>query len=82
LLLENIRFCFAGELREIVTDLVRKLFGFLRKLFGLQQATQPGDEDADLTKFYTDSEHALQVFEQLVTTSNLLRDSRIINCSG
>ncbi len=66
MLLENIRFCFAGELREIVTDLVRKLFG-------LQQATQPGDEDADLTKFYTDSEHALQVFEQLVTTSNLLK---------
>jgi hypothetical protein len=40
---------------------------FLRKLLGRQPRPQPQptDEDTDLTQFYTDSEHALQIFEQL-----------------
>jgi hypothetical protein len=55
---------------------------FLRKLFGLQQAPQPDDEDTDLTKFYTDSEHALQVFEQLVTARNLPKRLLVIHGIG
>jgi len=42
---------------------------FLRKLFGRQQAPHPDDEDTDLTKFYTNSEHALNLFEQLTTAT-------------
>src|SRR6266571_4607972 len=55
---------------------------FLRKLFGFQQAPQPDDEDTDLTKFYTNSEHALQVFEQLVTTRNLPKRLLVIHGIG
>ncbi len=55
---------------------------FLRKLFGRQQAPQPDDEDTDLTKFYTDSEHALQVFEHLVTARNLPKRLLVIHGIG
>jgi len=57
---------------------------FLRKLFARQPhpQAQPADEDTDLTKFYTDSEHALQVFEQLVTAINLPKRLLVIHGLG
>ncbi len=44
---------------------------FLRKLFGHQKKPQPIDKDGDLERFYTNSEYALQIFEQLVGATNL-----------
>lgn len=57
---------------------------FLRKLFGRQSRpqSQPGDEDSDLTQFFTDSEHALQVFEQLVMATNLPKRLLVIHGLG
>ena len=56
--------------------------GFLRKRFGKQQAPQSTDEESDLEKFYTDSEHARQVFEQLATSANLPRRILVIHGLG
>ena len=44
--------------------------GFLRKFFGQQQALQTGNEESDLEKFYTNTEHARRVFEQMVTATS------------
>jgi ATP/maltotriose-dependent transcriptional regulator MalT len=55
---------------------------FLRKLFGRQQAPHPSDEDADLVQFYTNNEHALQVFEQLVTATTLPKRLLVIHGIG
>lgn len=55
---------------------------FLRKLFGRQQAPQPDNEDTDLIEFYTNSEHALQVFDQLVTARNLSKRLLVIHGIG
>ena len=56
---------------------------FLRKLFGRQHASYlTDDEDTDLTKFYTDSEQALQVFDQLVTAMNLPKRLLVIHGIG
>ena len=55
---------------------------FLRKFFGQQQAQQLTDEESDLEKFYTDSEHARQVFEQLATTANLPKRILVIHGLG
>ncbi len=52
-----------------MTNFQRKLSGFLRKFFGYKQNPQPTDEDTDIERFYTDSEYALQIFEQLVNTT-------------
>src|SRR5712691_9170678 len=56
--------------------------GFLRKRFGKQQAPQSTDEESDLEKFYTDSEHARQVFEQLATSTNLPKRILVIHGLG
>ena len=56
--------------------------GFLRKLFGNQQNSQPADEDTDLERFYTDSEYALQIFEQLVNAPNLPKRLLVIHGIG
>jgi tetratricopeptide (TPR) repeat protein len=56
--------------------------GFLRKLFGQQQAPQSTDEESDLEKFYTDSEHARQVFDQLATSTNLPKRIMVIHGLG
>ncbi len=56
--------------------------GFLRKLFGHQQPPQSTDEETDLEKFYTDTEHARQVFEQLVTSKDLPRRILVIHGLG
>src|SRR5579864_4340533 len=56
--------------------------GFLRKFFGQQQAPQSSDEDSDLEQFYTDSEHARQVFEQLATSANLPKRILVIHGLG
>lgn len=55
--------------------------GFLRKFFR-QQAPQPTDEESDLEKFYTDSEHARQVFEHLATSTNLPKRILVIHGLG
>ena len=55
---------------------------FLRKLFGRRPRPQPTDEDTDLAQFYTDSEHALQVFEQLATATNLPKCLLVIHGLG
>ncbi|MBI1877566.1 MAG: hypothetical protein HYR94_04930 [Chloroflexi bacterium] len=39
---------------------------FLSKLFGRQPVPQPTHEDTDLEQFFTDAEHARQIFEQLI----------------
>ena len=56
--------------------------GFLRKFFGQQQAPQSTGEDIDLEKFYTDSEYALQIFEQLVTATTLNKRLLVIHGLG
>ncbi|HEX9132190.1 MAG TPA: hypothetical protein VF844_07850 [Ktedonobacteraceae bacterium] len=56
--------------------------GFLRKLFGQQQTPQITGEESDLEKFYTDSEHARQVFEQLVTSASLSKRILVIHGLG
>src|SRR6266566_7874527 len=56
--------------------------GLLRKLFGHQQNPQPSDEDSDLKRFYTNSEYALQIFEQLVTATNLPKRLLVIHGLG
>jgi predicted ATP-dependent serine protease len=56
--------------------------GFLRKLFGQQLAPQSTDEESDLEKFYTDSEHARQVFEQLATSTTLPKRILVIHGLG
>jgi tetratricopeptide (TPR) repeat protein len=56
--------------------------GFLRKLFGHQQTPQSNGEDTDLEKFYTNSEHALQIFEQLITTTCLSKRLLVIHGLG
>ena len=56
--------------------------GFLRKLFGHQQPPQSTGEDTDLEKFYTDTEHARQVFEELVTSKELPRRILVIHGLG
>jgi hypothetical protein len=55
---------------------------FLRKLFGRQQTSQTTDEESDLEQFYTDSEHALQIFEQLVTSVTLPKRLLMIHGLG
>ena len=55
---------------------------FLRKLFGHQRAPQPIAEDTDLEKFYTDSEHARQVFEQLLTAATFPKRLLVIHGLG
>ena len=61
-----------------MANFLDKLTHFLRKLFGSQQSSQPADEDTDLERFYTDSEYALQIFEQLVNATNLLKRLLVI----
>ncbi len=56
--------------------------GFLRKLFGQQQTPQITGEESDLEKFYTDSEHARQVFERLVTSEYLPKRILVIHGLG
>jgi tetratricopeptide (TPR) repeat protein len=56
--------------------------GFLRKHFGKHQAPHSTDEESDLEKFYTDSEHARQVFEQLATSTNLPKRILVIHGLG
>src|ERR1700726_3752169 len=56
--------------------------GFLRKLFGHQQTPHSPDEDTDLEEFFTDSEHARQVFEQLITAANLPKRLLVIHGLG
>src|SRR5712692_3425220 len=56
--------------------------GFLRKLFGHQQSLQSTGDDTNLEKFYTDSEHARQVFEQLLTTATLPKRLLVIHGLG
>ena len=56
--------------------------GFLRKLFGYQQAPQLTDEDTDLEEFFTNAEHARQVFEQLITATNLTKRLLVIHGIG
>ncbi len=56
--------------------------GFLRKLFGQQRAPQSAEEESDLEKFYTDSEHARQVFEQIVTAASLPKRILVIHGLG
>jgi tetratricopeptide (TPR) repeat protein len=55
---------------------------FLRKFFGNQQNSQSADEDTDLEKFYTDSEYALQIFEQLVNAPYLPKRLLVIHGIG
>jgi tetratricopeptide (TPR) repeat protein len=55
---------------------------FLRKLFGHQQAPQSTGEDTDLESFYTDSEYALQIFEQVVGVPHLSKRLLIIHGIG
>src|SRR6266567_6248252 len=55
---------------------------FLRKFLGNQQNSQPADEDTDLERFYTDSEYALQIFEQLVNAPNLPKRLLVIHGIG
>jgi hypothetical protein len=56
--------------------------GFLRKLFGQPQTPQSTDEESDLEKFYTDAEHARQLFEQLATSTNLTKRLLVIHGLG
>ena len=56
--------------------------GFLNKLFGHQQPPQSTDEDTDLEKFYTDSEHARQVFEEMVTSKDFPKRMLVIHGLG
>ena len=58
------------------------MVGFLRKLFGHQQAPQPTDEDTNLEQFYTNAEHTRQIFEQLVTATNLTKRLLVIHGLG
>jgi len=57
---------------------------FLRKLFSSQRVTQlhPTDEDADLIQLYTDTEHALQAFEQMVIEKTLPKRLLVIHGLG
>src|SRR6266567_1334440 len=55
---------------------------FLRKFLGNQQNSQPADEDTDLERFYTDSEYALQIFEQLVNARSLPKRLLVIHGIG
>ncbi len=55
---------------------------FLRKLFGNRPNSQPADEDTDLERFYTDSEYALQIFEQLVKATHLFKHLLVIHGIG
>src|SRR5689334_15624263 len=55
---------------------------FLRKLSGNRQNSQPADEDTDLERFYTDSEYALQIFEQLVKATHLFKRLLVIHGIG
>src|SRR5712692_10339565 len=55
---------------------------FLRKLFGSQSIPQPTNEDIDLTKFYTNSEHELELFEQLMISTNLSKRLLVIHGLG
>jgi ATP/maltotriose-dependent transcriptional regulator MalT len=56
---------------------------FLRKFFSRQRDPLPTDEeDTALTKFYTDSEYPLQVFEQLAATTSLPRHLLVIHGIG
>jgi tetratricopeptide (TPR) repeat protein len=56
--------------------------GYLRKLFGQQQASPSTDEESDLEKFYTDSEHARRVFEQMVIAESLPKRILVIHGLG
>ncbi len=55
-----------------------------REDFGRQRGPQPQptDEDTSLTKFYTDCEHALQMFKQLVSAMNLPKRLLVIHGVG
>lgn len=57
---------------------------FLRNLFRGQRNTQvqPPGEDADLVEIYTDTEHALQALERLITETNLSKNLLIIHGLG
>jgi len=43
---------------------------FMRKLRGRKPAPRLTDEDVDLEQFFTDAEHACQVFEQMVSAAH------------
>jgi tetratricopeptide (TPR) repeat protein len=60
------------------------MIGFLRKLFGHQRSPQVHltDEDTDLTQFYTNTEHALREYEQLVTATNLPKRLLVVHGLG
>lgn len=55
---------------------------FLRKLFGYQSIPQPTSEDTDLTKFYTNSEHELELFEQMMIATALSKRLLVIHGLG
>src|SRR5438874_12966203 len=56
--------------------------GFLRKFIGKHQTPPKTDEESDLEKFYTDAEHARQVFEQLITVASLSKRILVIHGLG
>src|SRR6266567_144251 len=56
--------------------------GFLRKRFGKQRAPQSTVEESGLEKFYTDSEYARQMFEQLATSANIPKRILVIHGLG
>ncbi len=56
--------------------------GFLSKLFGQQPVPQSTDEESDLEIFYTDSEHARQVFEQIATSTTTPKRILVIHGLG
>jgi hypothetical protein len=55
---------------------------FQYKPFDRKRKPQSTDEDSDLEKFYTDTEYALQMFEQLVTSINLPKRILVIHGLG
>lgn len=55
---------------------------FLQKLFGRQPRPQSVAEDTELTKFYTNSEQELQLFEQFVMSSKLPKRLLVIHGLG
>ncbi|NIO71189.1 MAG: tetratricopeptide repeat protein [Anaerolineae bacterium] len=55
---------------------------FLRRLLGRKPSPRLTDEDVDLEQFFTDAEHALQVFEQLVSAARLPKCLLVIHGVG
>jgi tetratricopeptide (TPR) repeat protein len=54
----------------------------LRKLFGYPQDSPPIDKDADLEKFFTDSEYPLRVFEQQIGETHPSKSILVIHGIG